>query len=124
MFDTKAAPTYICAGDTYATNEGAFTIRARIRFDGHARPTDYQCYTDEDIAAWQRDEWFYCGVVLRVSFNGIDLDTEHVSLWGVEANLNGDNSHVFDVANDMIPGALVEAKARLRDIKGKLALID
>ena len=123
MFDPKTAPTFICAGDTFTTTEGPFTITAKIEYDSIPYPEDSDNYTAEDKAAWERDEWF-CGVVMHVSWNDIDLDTSHVSLWGIQANLDNDNSRVFNVANDLIPDALDEAKARLRSIKADLALID
>lgn len=46
--------------------------------DGDARPTDYECYTGEDLAAWSRGDWQYVGVLI------MDGDTELDALWAVE----------------------------------------
>lgn len=123
MFDAANAPTFLCAGDDLTTNEGVFTIRARIEFDHNSSPEDADCYTPEMVEAWKADEWFFAGIVLNVSVNGIDLGV-NTSLWGVEINLENDNSHALIVANEMIGEAVEEAKAqlaRLADIASAVA---
>jgi len=65
--------------------------------------------------AWFDNEWFYCGVVVTVSKNGIELGED--SLWGIECNYpNSDNSYLLEVANELIKGALDAARATLAEL--------
>ena len=60
----------------------------------------------------KNDEWFYCGVILSVALEGITLDRFAASLWGIEANYpDSDNAYLSEVANELLPEALAEAKA-------------
>ena len=66
-----------------------------------------QAEAEAIMEAWRRDDWFYCGIVLSVSLDGVILDEHAISLWGVEANYPGsDNGHLTDVADDLLPDAL------------------
>lgn len=61
------------------------------------------------LKAWCDDEWFWCGVVVTVSRNGIELATE--SLWGIECNYpDSDNSHLGDVARELATEAIETAR--------------
>ncbi|ABI77983.1 hypothetical protein HNE_1441 [Hyphomonas neptunium ATCC 15444] len=62
------------------------------------------------MAGWRKDEWFYCGVVLSVSIDGVELAPHAASLWGLEANYPGsENEALTQSANDLLPEALAEA---------------
>jgi len=64
------------------------------------------------MAAWKNDEWYYCGVILSVALEGITLDRFAASLWGIEANYpDSDNAYLTEVANELLPEAIAEAKA-------------
>ena len=39
-----------------------FNFRVRLFHDGDVRPEDFDCYSEEDIAAWKRDEWHFVTV--------------------------------------------------------------
>jgi hypothetical protein len=71
----------------------------------------------EALRAWCADEWFYCGVVLSVSRDGVTLDDHAASLWGIEANHPGsDNAYLTEVAEELAEearGAGREALSRL-----------
>ncbi|MDK3074094.1 hypothetical protein QO034_13310 [Sedimentitalea sp. JM2-8] len=61
------------------------------------------------LKAWCDDEWFWCGVVVTVSRNGIELATE--SLWGIECNYpDSDNSYLGDVARELATEAMETAR--------------
>jgi hypothetical protein len=70
------------------------------------------------MAAWLNDEWFYCGLVLSVERAGVTLTDSAASLWGIECNYPKDdlrpdyepNSYLMDVANELLPDALCEAR--------------
>lgn len=66
-----------------------------------------QAEAEAVIEAWRRDDWFYCGIVLSVSLDGVILDEHAISLWGVEANYPGsDNAHLTDAANELLLDAV------------------
>ncbi len=109
---------YVCVGDTSTVEHGKYSITARIEFDHDARPTDYECYEQDEIDAWNNDDWFYCGVVLSVSYNGVEICDHAASLWGIEANITDDNNHIAEEANNMLDEALKYAeagRARMRE---------
>jgi len=61
----------------------------------------------EAMRAWAADEWFWCGVVLSVSRNGVMLDTHAAGLWGIDCNYpNSDNAYLREVANDLLSEAI------------------
>ncbi len=69
------------------------------------------------LRAWCRDEWCFVGVVLKVSKAGVTLDPAAASLWGIESNSN-DHGHDYltEVANELLPEALENAKQILRKL--------
>lgn len=71
------------------------------------------------MAAWERDEWFYCGVAVRVWFDDIPLTGEFDhALWGIEANYPAakGNPYLRSVANDLLGEAARDAIRRLTEI--------
>ena len=114
---------FVCVGDSITTEEAGMTIRARIEFDSDTRADDFgeDCYTPEQIEAWKNDEWFFCGVVLSVSVDGIEIDDHAASLWGVDCNFPScDNSYLLTVANELLPDALDQARGRVERLKKAL----
>jgi len=78
----------------------------RDRFDAA------QARAEKVMATWKNDEWYYCGVILYVAIEGITLDRFVASLWGIEANYpDSDNAYLTEVANELLPEAIAEAKA-------------
>ena len=78
----------------------------RDRFDAA------QARAEKVMAAWKNDEWYYCGVILSVAVEGLTLHRFAASLWGIEANYpDSDNAYLTEVANELLPEAIAEAKA-------------
>jgi len=144
MTFTEKFDSFVCEGDAIACDAGGFEIAARIvrddcpdapdkRQDGfwpsqyigdagfigpgpnwRQRLAEAQSKSEAIMAAWRNEEWFYCGVVLSVSREGVTLADHAASLWGVEANYPGsDNSYLAEVANELLPEALDAARAAL-----------
>jgi len=141
--------SFVCAGDTIICEADGFTVMAAIvlddcpdapdqRQDGfwpslyindpgfigpgnnfRERFAKAQAEAEAVMESWRNGDWFYCGIVLSVSLEGVTLDTHAASLWGVEANYPGsDNAYLTEVASDLLPEALDAARAvlaRLRD---------
>tara|TARA_R110000737_G_scaffold146415_1_gene176431 strand:+ start:913 stop:1389 length:477 start_codon:yes stop_codon:yes gene_type:complete len=138
MAFTERFDAFVCEGDCIACEQDGFRIVARIvrddspdgpvqRQDGfwpslykdapgfigpgnnfRERFAKAQAEAEAIMEAWHKDDWFYCGIVLSVSLDGVILDEHVISLWGVEANYPGsDNAHLTDVADDLLPDAIV-----------------
>jgi hypothetical protein len=111
---------YACVGDSIAWTVEGFDIVASIEHDYDTRPTDFDCYDAEQVKAWEFDQWFFCGVVLSVSRNGVDLSDHAASLWGVECNLGTDNDYLTEVCAEMEAEALAVARAEVVRIREAL----
>jgi len=99
---------YVCINDTIETEIDGLTVTARIEFDQDTKPSDFDCYSKSTIKKWENDEWFFCGVVLSVSKNGVVLSGHASSLWGIECNFSKSNEYLDEVANELLPEAIEE----------------
>ena len=112
---------YACVGDSITWQLEGFDIVARIEFDHDTRPDQFDCYAPEDVQRWWDDKWFYVGVVLSVSRNGVELLDHAASLWGVDCNFSDtSNAHLSEVAQEMEDEAVECAKKRVLEILEKL----
>jgi hypothetical protein len=110
---------YVCEGDTIEWTREGFDFVARVVYDHDTKPSDSECYAPEDVTRWENDEWFYCGIVLSVSLQGIELEPHAASLWGIDCNFGTDNAYLAEVAQELESEALDTARAevaRIRDI--------
>lgn len=122
----KGFDKYVCDGDTIKAEASGYEFTARIQRDEDYRIDDDDCHNpDQSVTgcndeqfkklleartAWFNDEWFYCGVVVSVSYRGTLLNKNTASLWGIEANHpEGDNSYLLEVANDLLQEAIPAA---------------
>ncbi|KCZ62556.1 hypothetical protein L53_10695 [Hyphomonas sp. L-53-1-40] len=136
---------YVCEGDSIACEVEGFAITARIvrddcpdapdqRQDGfwpslyindpgfigpgsnfRARLAKAHAEAEAVMEAWRKDEWFYCGVVLAIECEGVELDDHAASLWGIEANYpESDNAYLSEVADELLPEALAAGGAALK----------
>lgn len=112
---------YACVGDSITWQCEGFDITARIEFDHDTRPDQFDCYAPEDVQRWRDDKWFYVGVVLSVSRNGVELSDHAASLWGIDCNFSDtSNAYLSEVAQEMESEAIECAKKRVLEILEKL----
>ena len=135
---------YVCEGDSIACEIGGFRVTARIvrddcmdapdqRQDGfwpslyindpgfigpgnnfRERLAKAQAEAEAVMDAWRKDEWFYCEIVLAIECDGVELDENAASLWGIEANYPGsDNAYLSEVAGELLPDALAAGRTAL-----------
>ena len=135
---------YVCEGDSIACEIDGFRVIARIvrddcpdspdeRQDGfwpslyindpgfigpgnnfRERLAKAQAEAEAVMEAWRRDEWFYCGIVLAIECEGVELESHAASLWGVEANYPGsDNICLSEVADELLPEAVVAGRTAI-----------
>jgi hypothetical protein len=140
--------TYVCPGDTITCEVDGFTVMAQIvlddcpdapdqRQDGfwpslyigdpgfigpgngfRKRFAKAQAEAEAVMEAWRKGDWFYCGIVLSVTLEGVTLNAHAASLWGVEANYPGsDNAYLAEVADELLPEALDAARAVLARLR-------
>ena len=101
----KDAPGFIGPGNNFRERFAQAQARAEAVMD-----------------AWRKDEWFYCGIILSVAFEGILLDNYAASLWGIEANYpDSDNAYLTDVANELLSEALDAGRAVLARLTSRAA---
>ena len=110
MAFTERFDAFVCEGDCIACEQDGFRIVARIvrddspdapdqRQDGfwpslykdapgfigpgnnfRERFAKAQAEAEAIMEAWRKDDWFYCGIVLSVSLDGVILDEHAASL--------------------------------------------
>ncbi|WP_439621118.1 hypothetical protein [Hyphomonas sp.] len=155
MAFTERFDTFVCEGDCIACEQDGFRIVARIvrddcpdapdqRHDGfwpslykdapgfigpgnnfRERFARAQAESEAVMEAWRRDDWFYCGIVLSVSLDGVILDEHAISLWGVEANYPGsDNAHLTDAADELLADAIAIGLKAARRLCATLARLE
>lgn len=116
---------YVCVGDSVAWSAQGFDIRARVEFDSDSNPADCDCYTPRQIQQWKEDEWFYCGIILEVEFNGVKLSDHAASLWGVDCNFpsrrKNPNWYLSDVCAELESEAIDAGRAEITRILSKLS---
>jgi len=145
---TERFSSFVCPGDVITCEIEGFTVSARIipddcpdppdqRQDGfwpslykdapgfigpgnnfRARFADAQATAEAIMEGWRKGEWFYCGIVLSVSVDGVELAPHAASLFGLEANYpETDNSYLTEVAENLLPDAITTA----REVLARLA---
>ena len=108
---------YVCPGDTITWPSDGFDFVARVECDHDTKPTDSDCYNEADIERWNNDEWFYVGIVVSVSFKGVQLSDHAASLWGIDCNFKDDNSYLSEVAKELEYEALIVARAKVASLR-------
>lgn len=69
----------------------------------------------ERLRRWCNDDWSYVGVVVTVSARGVELGS--ASFWGIESDAC---DYLLDVANELLPDAMGEARKRIAEINAML----
>lgn len=119
-FDIEAQIVGDIGSDTPEERDDGFWPSKDPKSAGYVEPKDFDKATEHAEAvmqAWKNNEWFYCGVVLSVTKNGILLDNHAASLWGIECNYPGsDNSYLTEVANELLDEAISSAKRTLQKL--------
>ena len=115
--------SFACVGDSIRWGKSGFDFTATLEADIDSSPLDYECYSPIKIKQWKNDGWFYVGVVISVSLNGIELLDHAASLWSCECNYNAkSNRHLADVAFEMESAALEAAQLRRVSMMEKLGV--
>lgn len=99
-----------------------YMIKATLHADSDTHVRDFDCYSREDVRRWMNDEWFYVGVVLSVSYNGIEIDDQAASLWGIDCNFpGGTNAYLSECAIELQDEAIESAKVKHKQMIKALA---
>lgn len=142
MTFSQSFDSFVCIGDTITCEVDGYTITARIAHDDRPDAPDQrqdgfwpslypddagfigagngwrerfakaQARAERVMAAWKNDEWFYCGIILSASVDGLELTDHAASLWGIGANCpDSDNAYLTETANVLLADAVKVAKA-------------
>jgi hypothetical protein len=113
--------SYACVGDKIEWTSDGFDFVATLESDTDSNISDYGCYGPVKIKQWKHDEWFFVGVVVSVSTNGVLLSDHAASLWGIECNYNKKaNKYLATVARELQSKALETAKTEKAHILSAL----
>jgi hypothetical protein len=96
-----------------------FEFRANIVDDPMASIEDVDCLSEDQIRAWQNNEWWFVGVQIDVYYKDILLGTNVGSLWGIEYD-GCDDTYINEIAWELIMEAEDEAWALLDELVEKL----
>ena len=114
-------PAYACEGDRIEWTAEGFDIVARLVCDTDHKATEDECYDPIAVNRWRNDEWFFVGVVLSVSRNGVELSDHAASLWGIECNYSDtSNAYLTEAAQQLEAEALATARAEMARIRKAL----
>tara|TARA_B110000285_G_C14577652_1_gene360686 strand:+ start:75 stop:497 length:423 start_codon:yes stop_codon:yes gene_type:complete len=122
--------SYAVPDDTITAEIDGFTLTARIENDQDSTIDDDDshnvdqsvtgCNDDQQTKllaarkAWRLDQWYYCGIVISASYKGVPIWDHCASLWAIECNYpDSDNSHLTEVANELIAEAIDQANGAL-----------
>lgn len=116
MFTIPFSNSDVCPGDwTICTVDGT-DYWACIKYDPDASPYESECYTGKQVKAWERDNWYFVGVVIRAERGGMILSENLTSLWGIESYSSPE--YFLEVANDL----LREATPLANEARKRIAL--
>lgn len=127
---------YVCNGDSITLKSNGITFEARIEHDSDSNIDDDDIHNIDQLVtgcneeqqerllaareAWSKNEWFYCGIVLTATIDGIELNSTE-SLWAIEANYpNSENNYLDEVANDLLAEIMESVSNELEDLKTKI----
>lgn len=104
-----------------------FNVRAYIEYDEDTKPEHSECYSPEDIKAWDRNEWFFVETVIEASLLGIVLGTAYLggSEYGESPGWGGKDLNPLDGEGDQFvngcgPDLINEAIAQAELTMGRL----
>jgi hypothetical protein len=91
---------------------GAVAIAKRDKWGGKS-PSEAAERDFEAMRAWCNDSWFWCGIVVTVKRAGVKLGK--AALWGIDCNHphGRDNAYLLEVANELLPEAIDDARNML-----------
>lgn len=106
------------SGDTPEQRDEGFWPSRDPNAAGYVLPKNFKAEmarAKRVLAAWEADQWFYCGVAVTVECEGITLLGQYdCALWGIECNYpDSDNAYLGEVANELLGEAIEQAKAKI-----------
>lgn len=117
----KPFDRYVCTGDTRTIEMDGLRIVATVHPDRDAHPREFDCYTEDQIAAFERGDWCYVGLVLSVYVDEVLLLDRAASLWAIDCNLGDDSDYITECADDLLPEAFAAGKAQAAKLSAALA---
>jgi hypothetical protein len=105
---------FVCDGDSISAQHDQFSFTATITHDPDTRPTDFDCYSPENIKSWKKEDWYFGVMGVSASYNDFLLDDCIVAIGGVNVNFpESDNSYLNEIAKELFDEALDKAHRAL-----------
>ena len=82
--------------DTKRRDGSYVTFERLLPFDDNTTPSDFDCYSEEQVKAWRNAEWHFIGVIARAHIevvrngHGTIYTIDSPGIWGVESD-SGDH---------------------------------
>jgi len=111
---------YTCTGDTRTIETDGLRIVATVHPDYFVTPREFDCYTEDQIAAFERGDWCYVGVVLSVYVEDVLLLDHAASLWGIDCDWDS-GDYITECADDLLSEAFAAGKAQASKLSAALA---
>lgn len=109
---TEKFDKFACVGDSIQCDVGDVTYYAVLHYDPETRPQDFDCYTEQEVASWKADEWFFGLIEIVAQRKG--WRKRHLAyMGGVDVNLGENNDYLTDLATDILPDAVAEVEETL-----------
>lgn len=94
---------FACVGDTATFEAGPFKVIFELHYDEDSKPSDCDCYTQEQVDAWRNDEWQFVGVQASLYVNGVCVEDWAASLWGIECGFSDEgDGYLNTVAGELL----------------------
>ena len=101
---------FSCVGDSLRWTAGAIEVVATIEYDDDADTSYLEQEGWEDrLAQYQRDDFYFCGIVARVllDVDGRDVEIGQCSIWGIESDSG--EEYLEEIAREMATEAIEAA---------------
>ena len=105
--------TYACIGDYISVDINGVTFTAYLDSDADSRPEDFDCYSEEDIERFYKEDWYYVCIIIEAETDDWKKTLYGSSVWGVEINFGTDDRpHLMELANECLADAIASLSER------------
>lgn len=110
--------------DSIRWSSEGFNFCATLVPDLWAHPFDGAHYDCLDFRRWEDGEWFFAGLIVSVSIDGVKLSGYAASRFGLPCNYSAtSNEDLSLVAQDLEAEALEVARVKARELHNQLSKV-
>ena len=110
---TEQFNKYACVGDYISVDINGVTFTAYLEPDADTRPEDFDCYSEEEIERFYKEDWYYVGLVIEAETDDWKKTLYGSSVWGVDIGLGTDDRpYLMELANECLVDAVASLSER------------